>query len=73
MWEDLLSWSGAAEGIHSTVRGDNPLRIPFGTVTAAHSAIDVDRTREELAVHPLEGWVNRHIIARLPGSGRAGE
>ena len=34
--------------------------------------VDVDRTRAELAVDPLEGWVERHIIGRLPGSGHAG-
>jgi hypothetical protein len=53
--------------------GDNPPRVPLGTVTAVHSAIDVDRTRAELAVDPLEGWVDRHIIGRLPGSGHAGQ
>ena len=47
-------------------------RIPFGRVTAVHSAVDVDRTRAELAVDPLEGWVERHVIGRLPGSGHAG-
>jgi sporulation protein YlmC with PRC-barrel domain len=52
--------------------GDAPPRIPFGRVTAVHSAVDVDRTTAELAVDPLEGWVERHVIGRLPGSGHAG-
>jgi hypothetical protein len=53
--------------------GAAPPRIPFGAVTDVHSAVDLDRTRGELGVDPLEGWVDRHIIGRIPGSRHAGE
>lgn len=65
-------WMNALASRLAATPGDDPPRIPFGAVTAVHSAVDVDRTRDELAVDPLEGWVERHIIGRLPGSGHAG-
>jgi sporulation protein YlmC with PRC-barrel domain len=52
--------------------GDDPPRIPFGLVTDVHDAVDVGRTRDELGVDPLEGWVDRHVVGRLPGSRHAG-
>jgi sporulation protein YlmC with PRC-barrel domain len=69
----LGRWVTALASRFADSPGDDPLRIPFGAVTDVHSAVDVDRSRDELAVDPLEGWVDRHLVARLPGSDHAGE
>ena len=53
--------------------GEDPPRIPFGAVSGVRDAVDLDRTRDELGVDPLEGWVDRHLIGRLPGSRHAGQ
>ena len=45
--------------------------IDFALVTDIGSAVKVARTREELAVEPLERWVDQHIISRIPGSRHA--
>jgi sporulation protein YlmC with PRC-barrel domain len=69
----LGRWIQALASRLAASPGDDPPRIPFGFVTAVHSAVDVSRTRDELAVAPLEAWVDQHLIGRLPGSGHAGE
>jgi sporulation protein YlmC with PRC-barrel domain len=43
-------------------------RLDFGLVTEIDSAITVSRPVAELAVRPLEKWVDDHVIARIPGS-----
>jgi sporulation protein YlmC with PRC-barrel domain len=43
-------------------------RIDFGRVNDIDNAIHVDATRSELAVDPLEQWVDEKIIARIPGA-----
>jgi sporulation protein YlmC with PRC-barrel domain len=43
-------------------------RIDFALVTDIGSAITVARTEQELSVAPLEAWMDRHVIARIPGS-----
>lgn len=48
-------------------------RIDFAQVTDIGSAITIARTADELAVAPLEDWVDRYIIARIPGSRHEGE
>jgi sporulation protein YlmC with PRC-barrel domain len=50
-------------------QNEQPLRIDFALVTDIGSAITVTRTRNELNVTPLEGWIDTHIISRIPGSG----
>jgi hypothetical protein len=42
-------------------------------VTDIGSAITIARTADELAVAPLEDWVDQYIIARIPGSRHEGE
>lgn len=48
-------------------------RIDFGQVTDIGSAITIARSERELAVAPLERWLEHHVIARIPGSGHAGK
>ena len=69
----LGRWVTAVATRFAESPGNDPLRIPFGAVTDVHSAVDVDRTREELGVDPLEDWVDRHVIGKLPGSRHAGQ
>ena len=69
----LGHWMAALASRLSTAPGPKPPRIPFGAVTGVHSAIEVDRSRDDLGVDPLEGWIQDHLIGRLPGSRHAGE
>jgi hypothetical protein len=48
-------------------------RIDFAEVTDIGSAITIARRADELRVAPLEAWVDRHIIDRIPGSTHEGE
>jgi sporulation protein YlmC with PRC-barrel domain len=48
-------------------------RIDFAQVTDIGSAVRVARRRDELDVTPLEGWVERYVIGRIPGSDHEGE
>ncbi len=50
-----------------------PPRIDFAQVTEIGSAVQVARRVDELDVAPLEGWVDRHLVGRIPGSGHASE
>jgi hypothetical protein len=69
----LGRWTVALASRLASSPGVDPPRIPFGVVTDVHSAVDVSRSRAELGVDALEGWVDRHFIGRLPGSTHAGE
>jgi hypothetical protein len=69
----LGRWTSALASRLAASPGDDPPRIPFGAVSDVHNAVDLDRTRDELDVDPLEDWVQRHVIGRLPGSRDAGE
>ncbi|MGI5128788.1 hypothetical protein ACQEVB_18420 [Pseudonocardia sp. CA-107938] len=48
-------------------------RLDFRLVTDIDSAITVSRPVAELAVRPLERWVDEHVISRIPGSRHASE
>jgi sporulation protein YlmC with PRC-barrel domain len=50
-----------------------PPRIDFALVTEIGSAVKVARRVDELDVAPLEGWVHRHLVGRIPGSDHAGD
>jgi hypothetical protein len=45
-----------------------PHRIDFGVVTGIGSAVAVSRRVADLEVAPLERWVDRYVISRIPGS-----
>jgi sporulation protein YlmC with PRC-barrel domain len=50
-----------------------PPRIDFAQVTDIGSAVTLARRADELDVAPLEAWVDRHVIAPIPGSRHEGE
>jgi sporulation protein YlmC with PRC-barrel domain len=54
-------------------RTADPPRIDFGQVTEIGSAVRIARTRDEVAVAPLEEWVDEYVISRIPGSAHEGE
>lgn len=50
-----------------------PRTIDFAHVIDIGSSIKVNRSRPDLAVDPLERWVDDRVIARIPGSRHASE
>jgi sporulation protein YlmC with PRC-barrel domain len=46
-----------------------PPSINFALITDIGSSVTVSHSRKELAVDPVELWVDRYIISRIPGSG----
>ncbi len=52
---------------------EQPQRIDFALVSEIDSAVTVSRRRRDLDVAPLERWVDRNIISRIPGSGHESE
>lgn len=48
-----------------------PLKIPFHLVTHFDSAVRLAAGGHELPQSPAEGWLRRHVIARIRGAGRA--
>jgi hypothetical protein len=69
----LGRWVASIAGRLATPEQQAIPRIDFAHVTDIGSAITVARTVQELNVTPLEHWVDRHIIARIPGSRHEGE
>ncbi len=49
-----------------------PLRIPYGFVACIDSAVWLRIRAEDLPTSPVELWLRRHLIGRIPGAGRAG-
>ncbi|MCM0678441.1 hypothetical protein NCC78_27750 [Micromonospora phytophila] len=48
-----------------------PMRIPFRLVERVDSAVWLRVPAEELPASPVEEWLRRHLIGRIPGAGRA--
>jgi sporulation protein YlmC with PRC-barrel domain len=69
----LGRWVAAVAARLATPDQQEIPRIDFAQVTDIGSAIIIARTADELHVAPLEDWVNRYIIARIPGSRHEGE
>jgi sporulation protein YlmC with PRC-barrel domain len=65
----LGRWMAAIAGRLATPEQSEVPRIDFSQVTDIGSAITVARKHQELDVAPLEGWLDHHVIARIPGSG----
>ncbi|MFC3501995.1 hypothetical protein ACFOOK_13615 [Micromonospora krabiensis] len=54
---------------------DRPLtavRIPFELVERVDSAVRLRARADELPPSPVEEWLRRNLIERIPGAGRAG-
>ncbi|WFE67632.1 hypothetical protein [Micromonospora sp. WMMD714] len=49
-----------------------PVRIPFGQVARVDSAVRLHVRADALPRPPVETWLRRHLIDRIPGAGRAG-
>jgi sporulation protein YlmC with PRC-barrel domain len=69
----LGRWMVAAAARLAGPDRPTPPRIDFALVTEIGSAVQLARRVDELDVAPLEGWVYRHLIGRIPGSGHASE
>ncbi|MER7893682.1 PRC-barrel domain-containing protein [Micromonospora sp. NPDC094482] len=54
-----------------TDRPVTALRIPFHLVTRVDSAVWLSARADELPESPVEEWLRRHVIDRIPGSGHA--
>ncbi|GIJ27075.1 hypothetical protein Vqi01_22370 [Micromonospora qiuiae] len=48
-----------------------PLRIPYPLVARIDSAVWLRVRAEELPTAPVEQWLRRRLIDRIPGAGRA--
>lgn len=48
-----------------------PRRIPFSLVVGVGSAVRLRARGAELPESPVEGYLRRRLIARIPGAGRA--
>lgn len=55
----------------ATDRDTGPQRISFGVVEEIDDSIRLSLRRDELDIEPLERWVDRYIIGRIPGSRHA--
>ena len=52
---------------------DEMKRIDFAIVDDIGSAIKLTSSRDDLRVAPLDDWLDRYVVARIPGSRHAGE
>ncbi|MFI5837912.1 hypothetical protein ACIA5A_30005 [Micromonospora sp. NPDC051300] len=48
-----------------------PLRVPLATVARVDSAVRLRCRTADLPPSPVETWLRRHLIERIPGSHRA--
>lgn len=48
-----------------------PLRVPLATVARVDSAVRLRCRGADLPSSPVETWLRRHLIERIPGSYRA--
>lgn len=64
----LGHWVSAIARRLSEGQSQQPPRIDFGLVSDIGSAVTLARRHDELAVTPLERWVDEHVIAPIPGS-----
>jgi sporulation protein YlmC with PRC-barrel domain len=53
-------------------RPPRAIGIPYRLVSGIGSAVQLSCRIDELPEPPLEGWLRRHLIDRIPGAGRAG-
>jgi sporulation protein YlmC with PRC-barrel domain len=51
--------------------GRGPMRIPYDLVARVGSAVNLSIPRELLPDAPLEAWLRRHLVDRIPGADNA--
>ncbi|WP_431922943.1 hypothetical protein [Micromonospora wenchangensis] len=66
-----VGWLLVALADRFTEEASAPLRIPFGQVARIDSAVRLRTRADELPRPPVETWLRRHLIDRIPGADRA--
>jgi sporulation protein YlmC with PRC-barrel domain len=61
----------AALGRQLADRDYEPIRIPYNLVDTVGSEITLMVRADQLPEPPLETWLRRHLIERIPGAGHA--
>lgn len=69
----LGRWTVAIATRLADRRDREPHHIDMGLVIDIGSAITIGRDRADLDVDPLEGWVDEHVIGRIPGNRHASD
>ncbi|HST48663.1 hypothetical protein [Jatrophihabitans sp.] len=64
----LGRWVASIAGRLATADQAEVPRIDFGYVTWIGNSVTIARHPDELPVAPLEDWLDRHVISRIPGS-----
>jgi hypothetical protein len=64
-------WAALHRRLHPGTSGEGA--IPMAHVRAIGSAVQLALPRDELASDRMEDWFRRHVIAKIPGAGRAPE
>jgi len=61
----------AVAGRFTEDRAVTPLRIPYRLVDRVDSAVRLRARLDDLPASPVERWLRRHLIDRIPGADRA--
>jgi len=69
----LGRWMAAIARRLSDDRNPKPTRIDMALVSEIGSAIILTKPAHEVYQAPLERWLNRYLIERIPGSGHEGK
>ena len=70
-WATVATVAGASGSRRALDAGDDRRsRIPISQVTEVTATVHIAVDADELASHGSEDWVDRHIIAHIPGADR---
>jgi sporulation protein YlmC with PRC-barrel domain len=64
----LGRWMAGAARRLAPEPGRGPTRIDYHLVARVDSAVNLAISRDELPDAPLEAWLRRHLIDRIPGA-----
>jgi hypothetical protein len=67
----LAHWTRAVHRRLHPQEDPGPARIPFELVRDIDDHVTLSARAGDLHTHDVERWVADHLIARLPGAGRA--
>ena len=65
-------WAAAYRRLHDE-RERTFIRVPLERVLRVDSRVDLDVGRDDLGVGRIDGWINEHVIERIPGHEYVGE